>query len=135
MSDFPTHTTVSGGNFPHEDISHKPKRFQGDSFVGTPLHINPKQEKQDNTGELTIPEYVTIERIMQYCEAAVKKYGLSTKEGKFYNCIYDYLKELRELRSKRVDVVERVKQERLVASLKDKEVAQNEVEEATEQED
>lgn len=111
MSD--NYTTT--GMFTNIDITHKPKRMQGDNFKNTPLHIGLKDEDQPNTAKAkdSVPTYITLERAIVYFE---EQSNSLTPEGKFYSATADWLKELLEIRANKVVNVAKT----LVATAKDK---------------
>lgn len=84
-------TTVGG--FPVIDITHKPKRVQGENF-----------SRRDNTpttfneGNSSVPTVITIERAITYFENNAK--------GEFYNLYSQTAKWLREFMSKSVPIGE-----------------------------
>lgn len=72
-------------NFPVEDISHKPKRMQGDAI---------KQKFQETIEEVhgnSIPKFITLEKAIEYYEKAA---GENKPESKLYVQTAKWLKEL-----------------------------------------
>lgn len=72
-------------NFPVEDISHKPKRMQGDAI---------KQKFQETIEEVhgnSIPKFITLEKAIEYYEKAA---GENKLESKLYAQTAEWLKEL-----------------------------------------
>lgn len=96
MSDNKT-TTVSG-SFPVQDISHKPKRMQGDAI----------RQKYGNTGEdeltqkTSSPKVVTLERAINYYEELAEQ---GNDNAPMYVATVKWLRELLTIRSSKTEAV------------------------------
>lgn len=97
------------------DITHKPKRMQGDNFVGTDLHIKSQEETSTpNNDDTDIPEYVTLERAIEFYNNHA---NITTYKGKLYSATVSWLKELLSLRATKLTALADSKTNVLVASL------------------
>ena len=88
MSDY---TTVGGvANFPVKDITHKPKRMQGDMIKlrEAELGITPDQSPADDNN--TVLKVVTLERAI----AHYKRMSADATNGKLYEATAKWLEEL-----------------------------------------
>ncbi len=105
--------TTTNNLFTTIDISHKPKRMQGDSFKNTPLALEKELSNKTSSEEKTeaIPEFLTLEKAIAYFES---KSDSITNEGKFYTATAKWLRELLEFRANKV-----VATNTLVTSLKE----------------
>ena len=90
-------TTVSG-SFPVQDISHKPKRMQGDAI----------RQKYDSSGEdeslqkVSSPKVVTLERAINYYEELAEQ---GSDNALMYSATVKWLKELLTIRSSKTEAV------------------------------
>lgn len=95
-------TTTSNLFGEPEDITHRPKRLQGENFKNTPLHIPSKSEQVSNTPVDSVPTFITLERALSFYESNSNS---TTDIGKLYIATANWLKELLELRAAKVDVM------------------------------
>lgn len=82
---------TTSANFPVQDITHKPKRMQGESFrnKGDETESNPDNSERNVDN---IPD--NIEGAIRYCEATAKAFAHSPKTSKLYSNIAKWLREL-----------------------------------------
>lgn len=88
--------TTTKNLFGVEDISHKPRRMQGDSFRNTPLHINRENDSTTNKEVVDVPEFITVERAIEFYEGNSDSISA---QGKMYSVTAQWLRELMELRA------------------------------------
>lgn len=90
MKDY-NNTTVAGvANFPVQDITHKPKRQQGDM-----IHLKQLEEQGIEESPATVQEdstlkIITLERAISY----YKRMSSDPKNGKLYEATAKWLEEL-----------------------------------------
>ena len=90
MKDYDRTTVAGVANFPVQDITHKPKRHQGDM-------IRLKQLEEQGVEEPTVTEQkdstlkiITLERAISY----YKRMSADPKNGKLYEATAKWLEEL-----------------------------------------
>lgn len=90
MKDY-NNTTVAGvANFPVQDITHKPKRQQGDMIRLKQLEEQGGEESPATVQEDSILKIITLERAISY----YKRMSADPKNGKLYEATAKWLEEL-----------------------------------------
>lgn len=90
MKDY-NNTTVAGvANFPVQDITHKPKRQQGDMIRLKQLEEQGVEESPATVQEDSILKIITLERAISY----YKRMSADPKNGKLYEATAKWLEEL-----------------------------------------
>lgn len=90
-------TTISGvANFPVQDITHKPKRMQGDMIrLKKRLEGEVNEETPEETSADTSLKVVTLERAISY----YKRMSADETNGRLYEATAKWLEELLVTRS------------------------------------
>ena len=115
------------------DITHKPKRVQGENFKGTPLHLNPDKEVSVSSKSMDVPTFITLERAITFYE---DNSNSVTDEGKLYSVTAKWLRELLDFRANKAKsglktpITENMIGGELVASLIAKEAEKKEEEQS-----
>ena len=94
MNDVTTVTTV--GNFPVEDITHKPKRRQGDNIRLAQLNKTAGDSSEQSE---SVPTVVTIERAITFYERQATR---SPELSVLYHQTAEWLRELMMTRNVKV---------------------------------
>ena len=90
MKDY-NNTTVAGvANFPVQDITHKPKRQQGDMIRLKQLEEQGVEESPAMVQEDSTLKIITLERAISY----YKRMSADPKNGKLYEATAKWLEEL-----------------------------------------
>lgn len=90
MKDY-NNTTVAGvANFPVQDITHKPKRQQGDMIRLKQLEEQGSEESPATVQEDSALKIITLERAISY----YKRMSADPKNGKLYEATAKWLEEL-----------------------------------------
>ena len=90
MKDY-NNTTVAGvANFPVQDITHKPKRQQGDMIRLKQLEEQGVEEPTATVQEDSTLKVITLERAISY----YKRMSADPKNGKLYEATAKWLEEL-----------------------------------------
>ena len=90
MKDY-NNTTVAGvANFPVQDITHKPKRQQGDMIRLKQLEEQGIEESPAKVQEDSTLKIITLERAISY----YKRMSADPKNGKLYEATAKWLEEL-----------------------------------------
>lgn len=90
MKDY-NNTTVAGvANFPVQDITHKPKRQQGDMIRLKQLEEQGIEESPAKVQEDSTLKIITLERAISY----YKRMSTDPKNGKLYEATAKWLEEL-----------------------------------------
>ena len=90
MKDY-NNTTVAGvANFPVQDITHKPKRQQGDMIRLKQLEEQGIEESPAMVQEDSTLKIITLERAISY----YKRMSADPKNGKLYEATAKWLEEL-----------------------------------------
>ena len=90
MKDY-NNTTVAGvANFPVQDITHKPKRQQGDMIRLKQLEEQGGEESPATVQEDSTLKTITLERAISY----YKRMSADPKNGKLYEATAKWLEEL-----------------------------------------
>lgn len=100
MKDY-NETTVSGvSNFPVRDITHKPKRQQGDTIRAKQLAENGVENSVENVENSPL-KIITLERAISY----YKRKSNDPENGKLYGATAQWLEELLVTRSVKTKAV------------------------------
>lgn len=96
MSDYTTTTTTS--HFPVKDVTHKPKRMQGDMIrlKEAEAGIQNSQEPAESTETLSV---ITLERAISY----YKRMSADATNGKLYSATAKWLEELLVTRTLKIE--------------------------------
>ena len=86
MSDY---TTTTSGSFPVQDITHKPKRMQGDMLRLKESRPDEVAYGSSNSEEMTL-EVITLERAISF----YKRKSADEVNGKLYSATAQWLEEL-----------------------------------------
>lgn len=90
MKDY-NNTTVAGvANFPVQDITHKPKRQQGDMIRLKQLEEQGGEESPATVQEDSTLKIITLERAISY----YKRMSVDPENGKLYEATAKWLEEL-----------------------------------------
>lgn len=90
MKDYDKTTVAGVANFPVQDITHKPKRQQGDMIRLKQLEEQGVEESPATVQEYSTLKIITLERAISY----YKGMSADPKNGKLYEATAKWLEEL-----------------------------------------